>query len=199
MSLQVWTETYKVPDVPDGESGGWKIDTFSVSEDEAKLDRVMSGFRAVRPGTYKRLSRGKTVVMSDTPSELRDHLWLFQMMKEADSALIHGLGIGCAVNAAIMHGVKTIDVVELSPDVIELVGPHYLAKAASAGVDLTIHEGDALTYRFPVGRRWGIAWHDIWDFISEENLEGMKLLHRRYGRRVDWQGSWARELIGAFR
>jgi hypothetical protein len=60
---------------------------------------------------------------------------------------------------------------------------------------LTIHHGDALTYKWPVGTRWTVAWHDIWDTICEDNLPDMNRLHRRFGRRVDWQGSWCRDLI----
>jgi hypothetical protein len=54
---------------------------------------------------------------------------------------------------------------------------------------------DALTMKWPPHTRWNIAWHDIWPSISRDNLPEMKYLHRSYGHRVLWQGSWSRELI----
>ena len=36
------------------------------------------------------------------------------------------------------------------------------------------------------------VWHDIWDEISDENLPEMHKLHRKYGQRANWHGSWAR-------
>ena len=37
--------------------------------------------------------------------------------------------------------------------------------------------------------------HDIWDDICLDNLETMATLHRKYGRRCDWQGSWKRDWL----
>lgn len=54
-----------------------------------------------------------------------------------------------------------------------------------------------LTIKWPTGTYWDVAWYDIWPEITSDNLEGMKRLHRSYGRRVGWQGSWARSLIEA--
>jgi hypothetical protein len=78
--------------------------------------------------------------------------------------------------------------------VIALVGPHYARDPR-----VTIHHADAYTIRWPVGIRWDVAWHDIWADMCEDNLPGMATLHRRYGRRVEWQGSWGRERILADR
>jgi hypothetical protein len=56
-----------------------------------------------------------------------------------------------------------------------------------------------MEYRPDAGARFGAIWHDIWDSICEDNLDQMKTLHRRYGRRCDWQGSWGRDTIEALR
>jgi hypothetical protein len=50
----------------------------------------------------------------------------------------------------------------------------------------------ALDYKPPKGVTYGAVWHDIWDAICVDNLDEMKKLHRKYGRRADWQGSWCR-------
>lgn len=62
--------------VPDGRKGPWTIDTFTISEEEARLQnlRCLMGGNAimrVNAGTYRRL-RHKTrgVVMSNTPMEI---------------------------------------------------------------------------------------------------------------------------------
>jgi hypothetical protein len=44
-----------------------------------------------------------------------------------------------------------------------------------------------------------VAWHDVWANICEDNLPLMARLHRRYGRRVNWQGSWSKEVVLAAR
>jgi hypothetical protein len=80
-------------------------------------------------------------------------------------------------------------VIEMSPDVISLVADFYRTKF---GDKAEIIEADALTWKPPKGSFYGAVWHDIWPSISADNLPEMHALHRRYGRRCDWQGSWAR-------
>lgn len=47
-------------DIPDGQSGDWKIETFIVTEDEIKLFNIRAMFhlgqRIMEAGTYKRLN-----------------------------------------------------------------------------------------------------------------------------------------------
>jgi hypothetical protein len=57
---------------------------------------------------------------------------------------------------------------------------------------LRVIHADALKWMPPKVMRWSVVWHDIWDDISVDNLNEMTKLHRRYGRRCDWQGSWCR-------
>jgi hypothetical protein len=180
--------------IPEGQSGSWRIERFAVSEEESRLDAlcgIVSGFgRYVPPGTYTRLMRGNTIIMTDTPDEIRDCLEPIRVARER--VLVNGLGLGVVVYAMLRNPrVEHVTVVEISPDVIALVGQWFLREF---GGRLTIIEADALTWKPPAGVRYTVAWHDIWDDICADNLEEMKLLHRRYGRRVDWQGSWCRYL-----
>ena len=87
---------------------------------------------------------------------------------------------------------ERVTVVEVNQDVIDLVGPHYSALYGAHHVEI-VH-GDALTYQPPKKVRYGAVWHDIWANICPDNLPEMHKLHRRYGRRSDWQGSWSRHL-----
>jgi hypothetical protein len=134
------------------------------------------------------LMRGSVLVMSDTPAEIRDHLSFIR--KAAGHVLINGLGLGIVAEACLRKDeVTKVTVVELSEDVIALVGPTLQARW---GDRLEIVNVSAFDYKPPKEVRYGTVWHDIWDYICSDNIEGMKKLHRKYGRRADWQGSWCR-------
>lgn len=194
-----YTSKFKV-DVPEGESGAWRVERFTVDKQAAQAEAmrsVFSGGRGVPEGTYTRLMRGRTVVMSDTPDEIRDHNDVFFKVKVSrrvscgfkPRCLVHGLGLGMVARGVLLEGAEHVTVVEKSPDVIKLVGP-WLRK--DYGDQVAIIEGDAFTWKPPKGAYWDIVWHDIWDYITADNLPEMHKLHRRFGRRSDWQGSWAR-------
>ncbi len=192
-----WYDRYKV-DVPEGASGQWQVERFTVTEAQAKLDNLQSavhgcGHRWIRPGIYTRLVYGTrvtgTTAMSDTPAEISEHM--FFMRAASGNVLIHGLGLGVVLQGCLENGkVERATVVEKDPDVIKLVAPHYQARF---GCQFELVEGDAFTWKLPPGRRWTCAWHDIWPHITPDNLPEMHRLHRRFGRRVDWQRSWARD------
>lgn len=177
--------------VPEGERGPWKVERFTISEEKASLANISMMFkpggRRCRAGTYTKLTRDGEIIMSDTPDEKRDHYWFVNRAR--GHVLINGLGLGMVLGAVLLKSeVERATVVEASEDVIALVGPHYACDRVE------IVHGDALTWKPPAGVRYGAVWHDIWDDICADNLPEMKRLHRRYGRRADWQGSWAREL-----
>lgn len=186
-----WWAQYKI-DVPEGSSGPWTVERFTVSAQDAELERLRSMFNGGRgcpEGTYTRLCRNSAVVMSDTRDEIADHLGVIHRCKDTrvKRVLINGLGLGVVLGAVLRNDhIEHVDVVEVDADVIALVGSHY------ADARLTIHHGDAYTIRWPKGLRWDVAWHDVWDDLCEDNLPLMAKLHRRYGRRVSWQTSWGR-------
>jgi len=183
-------------DVPEGTSGEWKVERFTVSEEDIRLHNLRCSFaygmhgREMKAGTYTKLMRGGTMVMSDTPAERWDHYDFWRMAK--DHVLINGLGLG-VVLAACLHKreVGIVTVVEKDPDVIKLVGKHYLGNLPE-GKTLSIVNEDAFVFKPPKGVRYGAVWHDIWDNMCADNLPEMHKLHRKYGRRTDWQGSWGR-------
>lgn len=107
-------------------------------------------------------------------------------------ALINGLGIGMVLkNVLLKDEVEEVTVVERSADVIALVAPHYRDPR------VTVVHADAMEYAPPKGKRFDAVWHDIWTFVCADNLPQMHRLHRRYGRRAAWQGSWSRDIIEA--
>lgn len=185
--------------VPDGASGDVEVRRYEVGNAAAAWSflRDMAG-RGVPAGTYAGLYRRGHLWMSDTPDEKRDHLPILRTARGwgAERVLVNGLGLGMVVGGLLNNEtVRHIDVVEIDPDVIALVGLHYRAMAEAAGKTVTVHHGDAYTIRWPAGMTWDCAWHDVWKDLCTDNLKQMATLHRRYGRRVKWQGSWGRSLL----
>ena len=167
----------------------WIIEKFTVPKSSIEGIRAAFAGRPVPPGEYTRLKRNKdswgNIVMSDTPAEMDDH-W-YAVANAKGSCLLNGLGIGMVLkNILLKSEVTDVTVIEISQDLIDLVGPHYNDPR------VTIICMDALEYKPVKDKKYGMVWHDIWDGICSDNLEDMKKLHRRYGKKAEWQGSWAR-------
>lgn len=182
-------------DLPDIDQDGVKVEKYTITSRDAMMGHL--DFMSHRRGL---VSEGQVITrlwvdgkmwMSDTPDEKVDHSEaFFQMQKRGGRVLIHGLGLGMVVQAALLlDNVEHVDVVEHDQRVIDLIGSVYADRFPGK---ITLHHGDAYTYQFPRGQRWTVAWHDIWSAITDSNMEGMTRLHRRYGIRSDWQGSWGR-------
>jgi hypothetical protein len=186
------TPTHEMPwkvDLPEGKRGRVEIRKFTIEENS--LGNMLLGMRASRAGEYTALFRDGRLWMSDTDAEQRDH-WKadWQIRISGGRILVMGLGLGMIVHRALQYEhVEHVDVVEIDPDVAELVGQHY------AGPRCTVHVADAYEIKWPRGTRWSYAWHDIWPDLCEDNLPEMARLARSYGRRVDQQGFWGKELL----
>lgn len=173
--------------VEEGERGKWTVSRFTVSEDQAKFSAIRAAVKGrgyVPPGTYTQIiCKGRGIVMSDTPDEMRDHR--YAVSRARGHVLINGLGIGMVLtNVLKKPEVTAVTVVEIDEDVISLVGPNY------SDPRVTIIHASAFDYKPPKGVRYGAVWHDIWDSICADNLSDMTRLKRKYGRRADWQGCW---------
>lgn len=183
-------------DISEGQSGDWKIEKFIVSKEEASFHNIRAKFsfggggRTIQEGEYTKIVRNRTIVMSDTPAEIRDHSYFVH--KAEGNVLVNGLGLGWIVEALLQKpGIKTIVVIEKSSDVIKLVKQHYYDKCPKNKYLIIVH-ADAFDFKPQKGQRFNAVWHDIWDNICGDNVEDMKKLHRKYGRHCDWQGSWCR-------
>ena len=190
-----WYDKYKV-DIPEGKSGIWRVERFTVTPQDENLERIRaiasssSRGRFTLAGTYTRLMRGNELVMSDTPDEIRDHRGAIYEAK--GNVLINGLGLGMMARAVLLKPeVDQVTVIEIDPDVIKLVGKYLISQFP---MRLEIIKGDAFQYMPPKGIRYDMVWHDIFDNITADNLPLMSKLHRKYGKRTEWQGSWAKEL-----
>lgn len=171
--------------------GPWQVRLVHSGTDDASAWIAAAEGMPHEPGWYSALVHDERgVVMSDLRAEIAGCLPILR--RGTGRVLLSGLGLG--IVPAVLLGsrkVTSIDVVEIDEQVIELMCGD--AAARDHWVDdrrLHIHHGDAHRYRWPTGTRWDVAWHDIWDTVSPGNLASMAHLHRRYGHRVRWQGSW---------
>jgi hypothetical protein len=170
--------------VPEGKSGDWEVRRHETA------DSPITAFRERHfcPGVYTQLRRKGALWMSDTPAERMDHLDFIRAAK--GHVLISGLGIGVCIGPVLAKPeVESITVLEIAPEVIELIAGHY------ADPRLTVVETDALTWKPPKGIRYGAVWHDIWRDICADNLPEMHTLNRRYARKADWKSCWSQDLI----
>ncbi len=107
-------------DVPDGKSGEWEVSSFVVGERE--LSQVLSMFkygRGVPAGTYKRLTRKGTLVMSNAPDEISD-FWRF-VCRAKGSVLVNGLGLGVLLKALLnKQEITEVTVIEKSSEMKKL-------------------------------------------------------------------------------
>ena len=176
--------------VPEGRVGSWRVERFVVPEHDIKALYYALHGRPVDPGTYTRLIHEGALdpIMSDTPSEIRDHIEpLLEAKRRGGRILMNGLGLGVVLKGFLSYpNVTHVDVVEIDADVIKLVAPSY------PDPRVKIYNADALTINWPPGLRWSVVWHDIWPSICSDNLPEMTKLHRKYGHKCDWQGSWCR-------
>lgn len=187
-------------EVPAGRSGAWVVEKIVIParEYDPAADPRPDCFK-FRPGTYTCLSRGATQFMTD----LYDEWWtqrsaVAEARARGGEVLITGLGLGLVAEAMLRPaggGVSRVTIVELSPDVIRLVGPYLLSRYPGR---VEIVEADAFTWEPPRGRRFTVGWHDIWpDPYSPENAGEMERLDEHHRPWCDWQGFWPRTYLEA--
>ena len=183
------------PAVPDGVSGVWAVSSFEITQRQSEFSLMRAyqhPMEYVPPGKYRHLTRDRRTIMSNTPFEIHTNAPIIRAGR--GRVLINGLGLGVVLTALQKKmDVDEVWVVEQSTDVIALVWPSFAADSR-----MRLCHSDALTFMPPKRMKFDAVWHDIWDDVSTENLPQMVALHRKYGRRAAWQGSWARDLIGRF-
>ncbi len=173
-----------------GEIGKARIDRHTANETEAMIGRLHGESISVGD-TVVRLFVGGQLVMSDSYDELRGHYTAIRMAR--GKVLVNGLGLGCYLWAILQKPeVESVDVVELSADVVSLVGPYF---SPDHRVHIICANAFEQSTRWPKGTRWNCAWHDIWASKCTDDLEEHSKLLRSYGKRVDWQGCWAHEQL----
>lgn len=180
--------------IPEGKSGDVAVERFEV-KDDFTLFRMAIGGRGTRPGEYTKITRNGNLWMSDTRAEFFDSLrFIGEAKRLGGRVLVNGLGLGVVIGHLLeCDKIEHIDVVEIDEDVIKLVAPSFDAER------VTVHHADAYEMKWPRGTRWQSAWHDIWQSMCTDDLEGHARLNRMYGRRVDYQECWAHDMLLSLR
>jgi hypothetical protein len=189
--------------IPPRRKGNAQVRNFSVSRDKALAYNLSHLGNPVCPGDYQKLIVGDKLMMSSTDWEwetCRDVL-----CSAKGDVLIFGLGLGLVPaelldeNRKIQGGpVNSVTIVELSQDVIDLVGPTLLKKLKK----LKIIKGDAFTWSPPPGQKFDTIYFDIWSFSSTDLLPVMGKLMRRAsfwkrskGKLGSWASCWRRHVL----
>lgn len=180
--------------LPESQSGEVSIKHFEVGAEASNFTRLRAAINGcirdyVPAGRYARLIVNDVLMMSDTPTEQRENLRLIQMAY--GDVLIAGLGLGMVLVPLLANpNITSITVIELSPDVIKLVAPHF------ADPRVKIIQADFLTWKAPRGARWDTIYFDIWPDINVDDMPEVTKLRRRYRRRLNpqgWMGVWAQD------
>ncbi len=177
-----------------GRCGDWSITQRTISPSEAERfnfccdaehgERNAQSLR-VAPGCYWVLKQRDTVWMSNTPMETRTARGFVRAAR--GRVLVTGLGLGMVVDALLRKPEVThVTVLELSPEVIALVGPLYREEPR-----VRIIQADAFSWIPEAGERFDWAWHDIWPAIDPDNAPQMRALEERYRSVADHQRCWA--------
>jgi len=194
--LPEWMEKFRY-EGPVGEGpAGWTVEVVE-PDPLLQLQYTVQG-RHPGDGPFYVLRHDGSLWMSDTDAEIRDHVSPVVEANRAGSearVLIHGLGMGLVTAAMLRQGAEHVDVVEIDGDLIDWMGPWLTDVADLYGGTVEFHQANVFEMKWPSGSRWHVVWHDIWPEMSEGNLPDMHWLHRSFGRRCVWQGSWGRERI----
>jgi len=173
-------------------AGAHRIDQFTISEDEAKFHNLRCMVHGnwqdrVDPGKYTRLRRGGTIVMTDTPMELRSNRPAARCAN--GDVLIAGLGLGLLLDWIVdKPDVGSVTVIEKERDVIDMVAPAFPGVTVIHG---DIHDAKKL---LPKGKRFDFAWLDIWDNVPNgDDWEEIKKLRRSLCRRCTQTLAWREE------
>ena len=193
--LVAWPTEDQLP--PNGKKGVAQIDRFVIGEKEENftLMRQAMGNRGahIPQGTYVRLGINGSVMMSNTPTELRESE--LPVARAHGRVLIAGLGLGVMLHPILAkEEVEHVTLVEISKDVIDLVQPS-LQEHIDAG-RLTIICADFREWVPKRGTRYQCVWIDIWQDICSDQLPLAKALTKKYKRRLEkgdgdpWVDTW---------
>lgn len=183
------------------------LDHISMSQAQADMANLLNANKghpqaAVLPGTYARLIVDGTLMMTDTPHEVRT--CSKPMLHAHGKVLVAGMGLGVILIPMLRSkDVKLVHVVEKYQDVIDVVLPQ-IRKVLTEKEAAKLHVfcGDIFTWKPLRGFRYDCLWFDIWPDISTDNLKEIRKLHKRfktykYSTETSWMHSWLQDMLVA--
>ena len=203
--------------IPEGSVGSARVTHFTVTRADssfAALRSVVTGRRAeiVSPGRYARLSIEDELVMTDTNMERRTNRPLIEHAR--GHVLVGGLGLGMVVFGLLAKkpAIRSLVVLEVSPDVIALIQPYLPVDARLTIVQVDVFgwdgwqdhaehgwQGQGWRGRSPrrglsrKGPQFDTIYFDIWPSIQASNIPSAELLRGLAAGRVargGWMGDW---------
>ena len=186
--------------IPEGSVGSARVTHFTVTRADssfAALRSVVTGRRAeiVSPGRYARLSIEGELVMTDTTMERRTNRPLIEHAR--GHVLVSGLGLGMVVFGLLAKkpAIRSLVVLEVSPDVIALIQPYLPVDARLTIVQVDVFgwdgwqdhaehgwQGQGWRGRSPrrglsrKGPQFDTIYFDIWPSIQASNIPSAELL-----------------------
>lgn len=174
--------------IPEGKSGDYAVEHFTVSEQEADLYLLRATYnfdylgRHFEKGDFCRLKMKDSLITSDGGGERWSTVEVCN--RAMGNILIAGLGIGMMLCRIVPKPeVESVTVVEISPDVINLVEEHIREYLGEASQKLEIVLGDI--WEFVPAHKYNTMWFDIWGDYSGNTYEETKRLHKRFQKYVD--------------
>lgn len=161
-----------------------KLGTAEVVHDSPDFLSKLRGERDGRPlnaDIYTRLIVNDTLWMTDAEFECWTNAPFLRTAK--GDVLIAGLGLGLILTPLLTNkAVSSVTVLEISPDVIALIGPHFNSKK------LTIINVDARAWT-PPAKAFDVIYFDIWANVPNgDNKAEVAALKRRYRRSLKTGG-----------
>jgi len=143
------------------------------------------------------LNESGEVMMADTEMERRTNR---PFLRNANGdVLIAGLGLGMIIMAIQDNdNIDSITIIEIEQEIIDLV-----AVQLPLNDKVIIIRDDILTWKPQNGIKFDTIYFDIWNTVCGDNYEDMKLLNRRFGRRLNrdnsncWMSSWRYDEVKA--
>lgn len=198
--------TPMAPLIPEGKIGEAELRHLIIREREASRTRmraVVTGGREapIPEGTYTQLIIRGRLLMSDTPMEQRSN---YEVIHQArGDVLIAGLGVGMVILPILAKPqVRSVLVVEKSPDVIALVEPHLRKALGDKSCWLRVRQADIFEFEPARGEKWDVLYFDIWGDVNSDDLKDSKALKKKFGRcksRGGWLGCWVDAMAHLFR
>ena len=168
------------------ESDTYSISRVSLTEDQVRWEQIRNFrdywyVRGLKANfDYVRLvKKGDGVMMSDTPMERNSNK---EFIRNANGdVIVFGLGLGMIILPLLSDDtVKSITVVELYQDLIDLVTP--FLKPFDKENKLKVVQGDVFTYTPEKTVKFDTIYFDIWISICDDNYEEQKKLTRKYSK-----------------
>jgi len=180
--------------IPETKVNDVRIQHFEVSESESALSYISYKGCGIPPGKYVRLFVGETLMMSNTPEEIRSNMSFIALA--TGDVLVAGLGLGVILHKPLeREDVKSILVIEKSQDVIDAVLPHIRHPK------LEVVCADIFDWKPPKGKKWDTIYFDIWPDICYDNLKEVTKLKRKFARRLRrdnpraWMAAWQEDYL----